>query len=66
VLPGKLIDLSGWLFFSGTLLFSGSLYLLLLTNIKMFGAITPLGGLLLLMGWLCLILRALYGIFLEY
>ncbi|MET1255868.1 DUF423 domain-containing protein [Aliikangiella maris] len=36
---------------AGILLFSGSLYLLALLNIKWFGAITPLGGLLFLIGW---------------
>ena len=42
------------LFVAGILLFSGSLYLLALTNIKWLGAITPLGGLCFLAGWLCL------------
>lgn len=40
----------------GILLFSGSLYLLALTGIKWLGAITPLGGLLFLVGWLSLAL----------
>ncbi|MFB9886447.1 DUF423 domain-containing protein [Balneatrix alpica] len=38
----------------GVVLFSGSLYLLGMTGIKWLGAITPLGGLLLLAGWLLL------------
>lgn len=46
--------LAGWFFFSGILIFSGSLYLLSLTSIRAFGAITPIGGLLLLLGWLVL------------
>lgn len=37
----------------GVVLFSGSLYLLVLTPLKL-GLITPLGGLLLMLGWLCL------------
>ena len=41
-----------WLFFAGILLFSGSLYLMALTNVKWLGAITPLGGLCFLVGWL--------------
>ena len=41
-----------WLFFAGILLFSGSLYLMALTNAKWLGAITPLGGLCFLAGWL--------------
>ena len=42
------------LFVAGIVLFSGSLYLLALTNIKWLGAITPLGGLCFLTGWVCL------------
>jgi len=42
---------SGWLFVLGTVIFSGSLYALALTGIKTFGAITPIGGLILLAGW---------------
>lgn len=40
------------LFAIGILFFSGSLYLLCLTGIKMLGAITPIGGVLFLLGWL--------------
>jgi uncharacterized membrane protein YgdD (TMEM256/DUF423 family) len=46
--------LTGWLFVAGTLLFSGSLYALTLTGITWLGAITPLGGLAFLAGWLIL------------
>ncbi|WP_425148061.1 DUF423 domain-containing protein [Deinococcus sp.] len=35
----------------GTLIFSGSLYLLSLSGLKVLGAITPIGGVLLLIGW---------------
>lgn len=35
----------------GILIFSGSLYTLALTNIKILGAVTPIGGLLLIAGW---------------
>ena len=49
-----LIRSAGWLFLAGTIVFSGSLYLLAWTGIKMWGAITPIGGLLLLAGWLSL------------
>jgi len=43
-----------WSFFIGILLFSGSLYLLAVTQLKWLGAITPLGGLSFLAGWLWL------------
>jgi uncharacterized membrane protein YgdD (TMEM256/DUF423 family) len=52
--PGTLTVASGWLFVAGTVVFSGSLYLLSLTGLRWLGAITPLGGLALLAGWLCL------------
>jgi uncharacterized membrane protein YgdD (TMEM256/DUF423 family) len=55
--PASLLpDLSGWLFLAGTLLFSGSLYLLVLTDKRFLGAITPLGGLAFIAGWVCLAL----------
>ena len=41
----------------GTLIFSGSLYLLAVTNISWFGAITPIGGVLLLIGWASLVMK---------
>lgn len=43
------------LFVSGILVFSGSLYVLALTGIKWLGAITPIGGLCFLIGWLLLL-----------
>jgi uncharacterized membrane protein YgdD (TMEM256/DUF423 family) len=52
--PGTLANAAGWLFVAGTLVFSGSLYLLALTGEKWLGAVTPLGGLAFLAGWLCL------------
>jgi len=44
-----------WLsFFVGIVIFSGSLYLLAVTNAKWLGAITPIGGISFLAGWLWL------------
>jgi uncharacterized membrane protein YgdD (TMEM256/DUF423 family) len=51
---GKLFVLAGGLFIAGILVFSGSLYLLAFTGVRALGAITPLGGLAFLAGWLCL------------
>lgn len=45
---------SGWCFFFGILIFSGSLFALSLSGIKVLGAITPIGGVLFLAGWLLL------------
>jgi uncharacterized membrane protein YgdD (TMEM256/DUF423 family) len=50
---------AGWCFVAGTLLFSGSLYGLALTDRRKLGAITPIGGVLLLVGWALLLVAAL-------
>lgn len=52
--PNVLLCVSGWLFVAGTLLFSGSLYLLVVTGAKALGMVTPVGGVLFLVGWLAL------------
>ena len=52
--PGGAAQASGWLFVAGTVLFSGSLYALSLTGVRWLGAITPVGGVAFLAGWLCL------------
>jgi uncharacterized membrane protein YgdD (TMEM256/DUF423 family) len=52
--PGGVLDASGWSFVAGTVIFSGSLYALSLSGLRWLGAITPIGGLALLAGWLCL------------
>lgn len=54
--PGRLVDQAGWCFVAGIAIFSGSLYLLALTGARKLGAITPIGGLLFLIGWLSLLL----------
>jgi len=56
--PGRAAVASGWCFVAGTVIFSGSLYLLALTGVRSLGAITPVGGVLLLAGWLLLALAA--------
>lgn len=54
----KQLRFCAFVFLAGTLIFSGSLYLLCLTGQRWLGAITPLGGLLLLAGWLSLAFSA--------
>lgn len=51
---GWQIDAAGWLFLAGIVIFSGSLYLLVLTDTSWLGAITPLGGLAFIAGWIML------------
>lgn len=41
-------------FVIGILIFSGSLYILCLTNVGKWGAVTPIGGVFLIAGWVCL------------
>lgn len=43
---------AGFLLFVGIVLFSGSLYALVLTDIRVFGIITPIGGVAFLWGWI--------------
>lgn len=52
---------AGWLFQAGIVLFSGSLYALALTGTKGLGAITPIGGLAFLVGWIWLAWSAWRG-----
>lgn len=47
--------LAWWSFLAGIVIFSGSLYLLSATNLRWLGAITPVGGVGFLVGWLSLI-----------
>jgi uncharacterized membrane protein YgdD (TMEM256/DUF423 family) len=52
---------TGWLFLAGTVIFSGSLYILSISGFRSLGAVTPLGGLAFLAGWIYLIRTALQG-----
>jgi uncharacterized membrane protein YgdD (TMEM256/DUF423 family) len=49
---------AGWLFTAGIAVFCGSLYLLAFTGTRWLGAVTPLGGLCFLAGWIALALAA--------
>jgi uncharacterized membrane protein YgdD (TMEM256/DUF423 family) len=52
--PTTASAVAGWLFVAGIVLFSGSLYVLSLSGQRWLGAVTPLGGLAFLAGWLVL------------
>ncbi|WP_312753458.1 DUF423 domain-containing protein [Rummeliibacillus suwonensis] len=56
--PTPMLSRAGVLMFIGVILFSGSLYVLAITQIKILGAITPIGGVLFLVAWLMVILAA--------
>jgi uncharacterized membrane protein YgdD (TMEM256/DUF423 family) len=59
--PNKLMEYSGIAMIAGILIFSGSLYILSLTGITKWGAVTPFGGLFLIIGWLLLFAGILKG-----
>ncbi len=46
------VNWAGWLIFAGIIFFSGSLYILVLTQIKVLGAIMPIGGVFVLHHWM--------------
>ena len=55
--PEARLELAGWLLTAGTVVFSGSLYLMTLTGARWLGAVTPIGGVLLIAGWTVLAWR---------
>jgi uncharacterized membrane protein YgdD (TMEM256/DUF423 family) len=55
--PSAKLSAAAWAFVSGIIIFSGSLYLLALTGLRWLGAITPIGGVAFLIGWLVLTLK---------
>ncbi|KPB03031.1 DUF423 domain-containing protein [Bacillus sp. CHD6a] len=56
-----LLSSAGWSFLIGIVLFSGSLYILTLSGVKILGAITPLGGVAFLIGWVLIIVASVKG-----
>lgn len=57
----RLASLAAFFLLAGILIFSGSLYALVLSNVRMLGAITPIGGVSFMLGWLLLALAAARG-----
>ena len=53
--------IAGWLFGVGGLLFGGSLYALAFSGLRVLGAVTPIGGLLMIAGWAVLLWGAFAG-----
>jgi uncharacterized membrane protein YgdD (TMEM256/DUF423 family) len=60
-LGGTTAQIAAWLFLAGGLLFAGSLYLMALGAPRALGAVTPVGGVLLILGWAALAWTALAG-----
>lgn len=59
--PGLGTSLAGGAMVAGTLIFSGSLYVLALSGVRWLGAVTPFGGVLLIVGWVALAVSAWRG-----
>jgi uncharacterized membrane protein YgdD (TMEM256/DUF423 family) len=55
---GTALAVAGWSFLIGSMIFSGSLYVLSLTGLKWLGAITPIGGVAIMVGWAALAVAA--------
>jgi uncharacterized membrane protein YgdD (TMEM256/DUF423 family) len=52
----KLLGYAGYSMIGGILIFSGSLYILCLSGVRWLGAITTIGGVLMIVGWVLLLL----------
>lgn len=59
--PASTAGLAGWLFMLGVVIFCGTVYALAFGAPRWFGAITPLGGLSLILGWALLAYSAMRG-----
>jgi len=56
--PSTTLSWAGYLLLAGIIIFSGSLYILSLSGIGILGAITPIGGVAFIVGWIMLIIAA--------
>ena len=59
ILPEVQLGVSGFAFLLGIIIFSGSLYILAITGAKWLGMITPIGGILFIVGWVVLFYKVL-------
>lgn len=60
--PSTIMNWSGYTMISGLIVFSGSLYVLCLSGVRWLGAITPIGGLALIAGWILLFVAISRGV----
>jgi uncharacterized membrane protein YgdD (TMEM256/DUF423 family) len=59
--PGSTSHAAGWLLLAGTVVFCGTIYALAFSGPRILGAVTPIGGVSLIAGWLLLAVAALRG-----
>lgn len=57
--PGAMLNTAGWCFVLGIAIFSGMLYALVLSEVRVLGAIVPIGGVALIVGWIALAVAAM-------
>jgi uncharacterized membrane protein YgdD (TMEM256/DUF423 family) len=55
---GTALEIAGWSFLVGSLIFSGSLYIMATTGLSWLGAITPFGGVMMIVAWIALAVAA--------
>ncbi len=60
-LGGTTAQFAAWLFLAGSMVFAGTLYLMALGAPRILGAVTPIGGVLMILGWAALAWTALAG-----
>jgi uncharacterized membrane protein YgdD (TMEM256/DUF423 family) len=60
-LGGGSAQIAAWLFLAGSLVFSGTLYLMAFGAPRILGAITPIGGVMLILAWIVLAWTAFVG-----
>src|SRR5262245_43739111 len=59
--PGRALWLAGATLTIGTIIFSGCLYALVLTGQKWLGGVVPIGGTLMIVGWVCLLVHSFFA-----
>ena len=59
--PSRPLAAGGWAFTIGILIFSGSLYIMAMTGITKLGAVTPIGGMAFIIGWVLLAIAVIKG-----
>ena len=59
ILPNLELQLVGLFFLLGIVIFSGSLYVLAISGMKWLGMITPIGGLLFMLGWFLFFIKTI-------
>ena len=60
-IPDKRLGYAAAAMIVGVIIFSGSLYVLCFTGVRWWGAVTPLGGVSLIVGWILLLLAIYQG-----